>query len=86
MTEVDIWLKVMDKLGFLFIEEKSQVNNDINIIEYVWAPTNHNYRLYFDRKTEVVNSLFCVVGGVSKQTFYNQYKDIFRQIKLEEIV
>lgn len=86
MTEVDIWLKVMDKLGFLFIEEKSQVTNDINIIEYVWTPTNHNYRLYFDRKTEVVNSLFCVIGGVNKQIFYNRYKDIFREVKLKEIV
>lgn len=86
MTEVDIWLKVMDKLGFLFIEEKTKPDTDINIIEYVWSPTNHSYHLYFNQKTGVVNSLFCVVGEVTKQNFYDQYKNTFRQTKLEGLV
>jgi hypothetical protein len=81
MSEVDIWLKVMDELGFFFIEEKTQPG-DINMIEYLWMPTNHTYRLYFNRKTEQVNYLFCVVGAVDKHSFYKHYINLFRQIKL----
>jgi hypothetical protein len=88
MSEVDIWIKVMDRLGFKFIGEKSQGTGDTNLMEYVWMPTNHIYPYYlcFDRKTELVNSLFCVIGGINKRTFYNEYKDIFRQVKLEGTV
>lgn len=83
MSEVDIWLKVMDKLGFLFLEEKCG-RGEINVIEYVHMQTNHTYQLHFNRKTEVVNSLFCVVGD--KHSFYNQYIDVFREVKLNSII
>jgi hypothetical protein len=85
MTEVDVWIKVMDKLGFFFIEEKCQPG-DTNVLEYVWMPTNHTYRVYFNRKTEEVNSIFCIIGGVTKQTFYNQYASTFREIKLQQLL
>jgi hypothetical protein len=85
MSEVDIWLEVMDKLGFLFIDEKCGLG-EFNVIEYVHIQTNHTYQLYFNRKTEVVNSLHCVVGGVDKNSFYNKHKELFREIKLNSLV
>jgi hypothetical protein len=81
MSEVDMWIEVMSRLGFLFIEETC--TGDINVLEYVWTPTNHTYQIYFNLNTEEVNSLFCVIGGVTKKSFYNQYINIFRQVKLE---
>ena len=81
MSEVDMWIEVMSRLGFLFIEEKCV--GDANVLEYVWTPTNHTYQIYFNLNTEEVNSIFCVIGGVTKKSFYNQYINTFRQVKLE---
>ena len=88
MTEVDIWIKVLDRLGFKFIDEYCGPG-DINHIKY--SSDKDIYSLYFNRKTDEVKFFHCNHQGlaenkVNKQTFYNQYKDIFRQIKLEEIV
>jgi len=85
MTEVDIWIKVFDKLGFYLQDEVCQPG-DTNFLVYIWIPTNHTYRVYFNRKTEQVNSVFCVIGGVTKQSFYNQYASTFREIKLQQLV
>jgi hypothetical protein len=83
MSEVDIWIKVLDKLEFKFIDEFCGPG-DINYIKY-----RHNeieYSLYFNRKTKVVNSLFTFsINSTTKQLFYNQYIDIFRDIKLESL-
>ena len=55
MSEVDIWINVIDKLGFKFIDEYCGPG-DVNHIKY--QDGKDIYSLYFNRKTEVVNSIF----------------------------
>jgi hypothetical protein len=88
MSEIDIWIKAMDKLGFKFIDEFCGPN--LNYIKYKHEGVE--YSLYFNRKTEMVEVLFSFNGDsflntkITKQSFYDQYIDIFRDIKLESIV
>jgi hypothetical protein len=92
MTEVDIWIKVFDKLKFKFIDEFCGPG-DVNYIKYKHiGGLNHDlieYSLYFNRKTEMVDVLFGNSNSgffntkITKQSFYNQYIDVFRDIKLE---
>lgn len=92
MSEVDIWIKVFDKLKFRFIDEFCGPG-DVNCIKYKHiGGLNHDvieYSLYFNRKTEVVNSIFVTDAlslaplNFNKQSFYNQYINVFREIKLE---
>ena len=94
MTEVDIWIKVLDKLGFEFIESCGV--GDINQLEYSSDKDvetlryKTSYKLYFNRKTEKVNSFFVSwphsMDVITKQSFYNQYIDVFREVKLENLV
>ncbi len=88
-TEVDIWLKVVDKLvekhDFKFIDEFCGPNG-VNYLKY--KRLDEEYSIYFDRKTETVEHLFKHDNGffdykTTKQSFYNQYIDVFRDIKLE---
>lgn len=78
----------MDKLGFKFIDEFCP--GDTNLIKY--QSDKDIYSLYFNRKTEVVNSIFVRDAlsqaslNFNKQSFYNKYIDVFRDIKLESIV
>jgi len=89
MSEVDIWIKVLDKLEFKFIDEYCGLG-DVNHIKY--RSDKDIYSLYFNRKTEVVNSIFVTDAlsqtslNFNKQSFYNKYIDVFRDIKLESIV
>jgi hypothetical protein len=85
MTEVDIWIKVFDKLGFKFIDEYCGPG-DINQIKYSLDKDIYIYSLYFNRKIDEVSSLFVTTGGTTKQSFYNQYIDVFREVKLENLV
>lgn len=91
MTEIDIWIKVFDKLGFQFIDEHCGFVSKINYLSYL--SDNGSYSLYFDRETGQVLSLFIrnspdgnqttrYTDG-AKQLFYEEYKHIFRDIKLE---
>ena len=83
MTEVDIWIKVLDKLNFKFIDEYCGPG-DINHIKY--SSGKDIYSLYFNRKTDEVNSLFVTTGGTTKQSFYKQYIDVFREVKLGQLI
>ena len=96
MTEVDIWIKVLDKLGFKLIYEYCGPG-DINQLEYSSDKDvetlryKTSYKLYFNRKTEEVNSFFVSwphgdMGGIAKQSFYNQYIDVFREVKLGQLI
>ena len=92
MSEIDIWIKAMDKLGFKFIDEFCGPN--LNYIKYKHEGVE--YSLYFNRKTEMVEAFFLIFSDckdnaflntkITKQSFYDQYIDIFRDIKLESIV
>jgi hypothetical protein len=88
MSEVDIWIKVLDKLGFEFIDEFCGPN--LNYIKY--KHDGIEYSIYFNRKTELVEVLFSFSDGgfmntkITKQSFYDQYIEVFRDIKLESIV
>jgi hypothetical protein len=85
MTEIDIWIKVFDKLGFQFIDEHCGFVSKINYLSYL--NDDGNYNLYFDRETGQVLSLFIRNSPdgnqTTKQLFYGEYKHIFRDIKLE---
>ena len=100
MTEVDIWIKVLNKLGFKLIDEYCGPG-DINQLEYSSDKDvetlryKTSYILYFNRKTEKVNSfsVSCPANSwphgmdvITKQSFYNQYIDVFREVKLENLV
>lgn len=88
MSEVDLWIKVFDKLGFRFMDEHCGFDSKINYLSYL--SDNGSYSLYFDRETGEVISLFIrnsLDGSqTTKQLFYKQYINLFREIKLESIV
>ncbi len=101
MTEVDIWVEVLETIGFKFEDEVSggyhTGHEDVNCLNYSYY--NSNYRLYFNRNTEEVIS-FYDNGGISgpvfspkvriintnKEKFYNMYLGLFREVKLRNLV
>lgn len=90
MTEVDIWIKVFDKLHFKFIEEYCS-QSKINFLVYrndYRGDGNYtgDYRLYFNRETDEVLSLFInnsTENQTTKQLFVEENKSLFREAKLE---
>ncbi len=82
MSEVDIWIRVLEKIGFQFSDEICGPD-DINYLNYLFDGVS--YRLYFNRKKETVNSIFDNIGRINKQKFYRDNINIFREVKLEFI-
>lgn len=93
MTEVDIWIKVFDKLHFKFIEEYCS-QSKINFLVYrndYRGDGNYtgDYRLYFNRETDEVLSLFInnsTGNQTTKQLFIEENKSLFREVKLLSIM
>jgi len=93
MTEVDIWIKVFDKLHFKFIEEYCS-QSKINFLVYrndYRGDGNYtgDYRLYFNRETDEVLSLFInnsTENQTTKQLFVEENKSLFREVKLLSIM
>jgi hypothetical protein len=83
MSEVDIWIKVLEKIGYKFIDEICGPD-DTNYLNYLFNGVY--YRLYFNRKKETVNSFFDNISSINKQKFYSDNINIFRDIKLESII
>jgi len=87
MTEVDIWIKVLDKLGFKFIEEYCS-QSKINFL--VYRNDDGDYNLYFNRETDEVLSLFIrnskTENQTNKQLFVEENKILFREVKLLSIM
>jgi hypothetical protein len=83
MSEVDIWIKVLEKIGYNFIDEICGPD-DTNYLNYLFNGVY--YRLYFNRKKETVNSFFDNISIINKQKFYSDNINIFRDIKLESII
>lgn len=100
MTEVDIWIKVFDKLEFVFIDEHCRPGLN-NLLKY--QGVDNIYSLYFNRKTgkvillnwtknpgfiskdEELKVTTNFTTSVNKQLFYEHYKSLFRDIKLESL-
>jgi hypothetical protein len=83
MSEVDIWIKLLNRIGFDFIDEICGPG-DVNYLDYSFD--NKEYRLYFNRNTEKVHSFFDNIGVMNKQKFYQIYIEEFRQIKLNQLL
>jgi len=85
MTEVDIWIKVLEKLDFSFEEEFCSIY-DINKIYY--KKENQRAIISFNRKSEEIlyfsiknsNGDGDVIYTIS--SFSDIYKDYFREVKI----
>lgn len=98
MTEVDIWIKVLDTLELIFKDE--YCFSTYNTLEYEGLIESDfvKIKVNFCRKTETVSSL--KVEKLSpyqmdindeiiihnKQSFKEKYKDIFRDIKISSLI
>lgn len=87
MTEIDIWIKVIEKLGFKFIDELTLPNTN----EIKWCLDGNILTVYFNYRTGRVGGVYITtVGGnttinLTKESFYGKNKDIFRDVKLESL-
>lgn len=85
MTEVDFWIKVLEKLDFSFEEEFCGVY-DINKIYY--KKSNQRAIISFNRKNEEI--LYFTIknsngnGDIiyTYNSFSDTYKDYFREVKI----
>ena len=97
MSEIDIWIKVFDKIGIKFIDEIHSRQTGINYLKYNQFDKNGlhiaDYSICFKYDTGEVIMLvhelhykFGKVAELNKKSFFDKYKDIFREVKLEEII
>lgn len=90
MDEVTIWCRVLEKIGWKFIDEET--GKKINKIIY-WKEGQY-FNIYFYFKTSKVSSINIErtsydqidKANVNKKSFCEIYKDVFREVKLEKIL
>jgi hypothetical protein len=91
MTESDIYIKVIETIGYKMIDEhtvRTYNGENVNMIEFNNGLSIIN--LIFNYKTDEVIchdiSIDSSVRYITKESFYNEYIDLFRDIKLENII
>ena len=86
MTEVDIWIKVLESLNFSMVEEHC-FQTKTNLLIYSRESTKT--KLYFNRETENVTGFWIDFSGLltmNKEKFQEDNKELFRDIILSSII
>lgn len=81
MREIDIWCRVFDVKGFVI-----PFSGD-GYLEYQNPElyTGFNFEVYFNKSTGEVTSVF--VNGMNiKSAFFEANRDVFRNVKISQIV
>lgn len=89
MSEIDIWIKLFEELGFNLIDEFRYRQSDMNMLTYETSESRFKFNVYFNYTTGKVikstTSSGVVIIGL-ENIIGNEYKDKIRNIKLEEIL
>jgi hypothetical protein len=98
---IDVWIKVLETLEYKIGDELSAMGSDINILPagkfayaFPGAPAvKSTIDIYFNYKTGIVQSVFFKYDSqfpsdrtITKDNFINDYKDLFREAQLDEIL
>lgn len=91
MGELDIWIKVLESIGYKFIDEWSGRGSNNYVLYEI---NNSGIKLYFNREnlnvtfvTDDKNSINRELEyDLNKESFYNYNIDKFREVKLKYLI
>ncbi len=85
--DVNIWMKVIEKIGFRFVDEQVGRNGDQNILHY--KSNRHSCKIWFNRisdKIAIVRIEEIDTNRPMKKDIYTKFKRYFREIQLKNIL
>lgn len=86
--DVNIWMKVIEKIGFRFVDEQVGRNGDQNILHY---ESNHiKCKIWFNRITDKMLIARITTekssGSLTEKEIYDKFIKKFREVQLNNIL
>jgi len=87
--DVNIWMKVIEKIGFRFVDEQVGRNGDQNILHY--ESNRHFCKIWFNRITDKIaivriEEINTNRPMLNEKDIYTKFKRYFREIQLNNIL
>lgn len=87
--DVNIWMKVIEKIGFRFVDEQVGRNGDQNILHY--KSNRFSCKIWFNRYSDTIILVRIEDININRPTLnekdiYIKFKKYFREIQLQNIL